>query len=100
MLLIRLDCSIVRAAKVGEISAVCFLSDIMELDGNRLKANGANNKAAGKKKMHLNDSTAEFMSQILKIICRLQFLCRYLFSFFTFTAQKDVCILLRRGSCS
>ena len=50
MLLIRLDCSIVRAAKVGEISAVCFLSDIMELDGNRLKANGANNKAAGKKK--------------------------------------------------
>lgn len=47
----------------SEISTVCFLSNIMELDGNRLKANGANNKAVGKK-THLNDSTAGFLSRI------------------------------------
>lgn len=47
----------------SEISTVCFLSNIMELDGNRLKANGANNKAV-EKKMHLNDSTAGFLSRI------------------------------------
>lgn len=57
----------------SEISTVCFLSNIMELDGNRLKANGANNKAAGKKCIWMTRQQGffpEFMSQILKIIDR------------------------------